>query len=40
METGTIVGDEAYSVQYLADAPRFAGDQEILRNGYWAYARL
>jgi tetratricopeptide (TPR) repeat protein len=24
METGTIIGDKAYSVQYIADAPRYA----------------
>jgi len=44
METGTIIGDRAYVVQYIADAPkysdylpaakddRFASDQEIHRN--------
>jgi hypothetical protein len=24
METGTIIGDKAYSVQYIVDAPRYA----------------
>ena len=24
MEVGTIIGDKAYSVQYIADAPRYA----------------
>ena len=24
METGTIIGDKIYSVQYIADAPRYA----------------
>jgi hypothetical protein len=24
MEIGTIIGDKAYSVQYIADAPRYA----------------
>ena len=24
MEAGTIIGDKAYSVQYIADAPRYA----------------
>jgi hypothetical protein len=24
MEVGTIIGDRAYSVQYIADAPRYA----------------
>jgi hypothetical protein len=23
MEVGTIIGDKAYSVQYIADAPRY-----------------
>jgi hypothetical protein len=23
METGTLIGDKAYSVQYIADAPRY-----------------
>jgi len=24
MEVGTIIGDEAYSVQYIADAPKYS----------------
>jgi hypothetical protein len=24
METGTVIGDKAYSVQYIADAPRYS----------------
>jgi hypothetical protein len=24
MEVGTIIGDKAYSVQYIADAPRYS----------------
>ena len=25
MEIGTIIGDKAYSLQYIADAPKFSG---------------
>jgi hypothetical protein len=50
MEVGTIIGDKAYSVQYIADAPSYTDDLptvqkmigslvEFHRNRYWNYAR-
>ena len=41
MEVGTIIGDKAYSVQYIADAPRYADYlpivQKLNRNSHWTY---
>jgi len=31
MEVGTIIGDKAYSVQYIADAPRYSDYLQIVQ---------